>query len=89
MDKYEAIYKDVYSIFGSAEWQAEGLLTLPENYAANTTATEFIRVDVLLGRSLANLNLPGSMSCQLIVDIFVPAGEGLKRLKNCHSFKCE
>lgn len=76
MGKYEALEKDVFSIFGSAEWKAEKVLTEPANFVSTTTGSEFIRVNVLpSGKGINRISASGV----LIIDIFTPAGSGPKR----------
>ena len=79
MDKFEALFNDVYSVFAKPEWTNENIRTLPENYIAKNLGNEYIRVYVIPGASKGYLNMPGSLGGQLMIDIFVPAGEGLKR----------
>lgn len=76
MNKYTSLTDDVYSIFGNPLWKAEGILTIPDNYAG--TGEEYIRVSIVASEFL-NMNAPRSCSGQLLIDIFTPAGVGLKR----------
>lgn len=74
--KYSELQSDIFSIFSSAEWQAEGINTYPSNFTGMNTTDEFLRVTIV--PSGAGLNL-GSISGLLIIDIFVAAGNGPKR----------
>lgn len=80
MDRYASMYSDVYSVFSSTAWVTAGVKTVPENYTASGIGNEYIRVSVLFGGGYGYVNLPSSQSGQLIIDIFAPAGEGMKKL---------
>ena len=76
--KYTALHGDVYSIFGSEEWINEGIKTFPQNFVGSNLGSEYIRVSILAsGLNIASM--PRSTAGQVIIDIFVPAGDGLKR----------
>ena len=75
MGKYTELNEDVFSIFGSNEWKAEGIKTFPNNFITDKLGTEFIRIDVVSNQGL-NRN---SVSGALLIDIFTPAGKGSKR----------
>ena len=79
MGKYTALHDDLYSIFGGAGWIAEGIPSFPDNYTNSANLSEFIRI-AILASSGTYVNIPRSAAGQLIIDIFVPAGQGLKRL---------
>lgn len=72
MDKFEAIYNSVFSVFAKPEWDAEGVKAYPSNFNGKR-GPEYIEVSVLPGGPGVNLN---SASGSLIVDIYTPAGEG-------------
>ena len=76
MNKYASLEGDIYSIFSSLAWKSENIITIPDNYAV--TAAEYIRVSIVTG-GYSIVNIPRSCSGQLIIDIFTPAGAGLKR----------
>lgn len=76
MGKYANIVSDVFTVFGSAEWTAENIKTLPVNYVGIDIKDEFLRVSVIPSGTGVNLQ---SISGQLIVDIFTKAGNGPSR----------
>lgn len=61
----------ILSVFGTAAWIAEGIETVPENYAANSAP--YIRVFVLASQRGLNLQ---STAGVLHIDIFTEAGKG-------------
>lgn len=79
MDKYAALEKDVYSVFSSVAWIAEAIKTIPDNYTTSGLGNEFVRVSIVPGGG-NNTTFPWTASGQLIIDIFILAGEGTKRL---------
>lgn len=79
MGKYKSVNDDIYSIFASPAWNAVSIKALPDNFSNTKNFVEFIRISVLThGSSL--VNPPRSVSGQLMIDIFVPAGQGMGRL---------
>jgi hypothetical protein len=79
MGKYTALQSDVYSVFAKPAWLTEGIKTIPENYLATALGNEYLRVNLVTSSNLGYANLTGSLSGQIIVDIFVKAGDGLNR----------
>ena len=78
MNKYESLYTDVYSIFAAAGWLAENIKTFPDNFVGNVAGDEYIRVSIIAsGAEVANFIR--SVSGQMIIDIFIPAGGGPTR----------
>lgn len=77
MAKYSNLLDDVYSVFGTNEWSGESILTFPENFTGNVPGKEYIRVHILPNGEGINLQ---SVSGQVIIDIFVPAGGGPSRV---------
>ena len=77
MGKYANLEADIYSIFASTLWKAENIKTAPMNFVSMKTGDEFIRVSIVPSGSGINLN---SISGLLIIDIFISAGKGSKRL---------
>ena len=73
MGKYEALSKDIFGVFGTAEWIAENIKTYPSNYVGVDAGNRYIRVQVLPQGSGLNLK---SASGQVLIDIFTPAGSG-------------
>lgn len=73
MSKYQTTYDDVYSIFASSEWTAEGIKTIPADVLLKENITEFIRVSVIpSGESVNNASISGLV----IVEIFTQANRG-------------
>ena len=75
MGRYDALYRDIYSIFSSTNWIAEGIATFPNNYTQTDMPTEFIRVSVVASGESNVLQKSG----QLMIDIFFPTGGGEMR----------
>jgi hypothetical protein len=75
MNKYSSLTNDVNSIFASANWQSEGIETHPQNFVGSAVNSSYVRVSVVASGS-ALVNPPRSAAGMLIIDIFVPAGEG-------------
>lgn len=78
MSKYTSLEADVFSIFASAEWQAEGIKTFPGNFTGSIVGNEYIRVS-LVASNENNANIPRSVAGVLMIDIFIPAGQGPAR----------
>jgi len=73
--KYADLYKNIYSLFGSAEWILESVKTYPSNFTGVSTAASYIRVAIVA--SGANEVRPlKSVSGQLVISIFIPSGQG-------------
>jgi hypothetical protein len=77
MGKYKNLEQDVFSIFGSEAWLTENIKTYPNNFTATDAGTEFLRVSILPSGSGVNLR---SVSGVLIIEIYVTAGNGTKRI---------
>jgi hypothetical protein len=73
--KYAALYGNLYSLFATPAWQAEAINTFPENFVGDG-GTEYIRVSIVAGDEAINSN---SVSGQIQIEIFVPAGYGPTR----------
>jgi len=80
MSKYKNVYDDIYSVFATPAWVAEAIKAIPENYLAKNLGTEYLRLDVITSGNHAAINIPGAVSGQLMVSIYVPAGQGALRL---------
>lgn len=78
MGKYTEVQNDVYSVFGSDAWSSNGIETVPQNFTG-TGLSEYIRISIVTGGNLDNLNMPKSVVGQLIIDVFTVAGAGLGR----------
>jgi len=77
MGKYTELQDGIFSIFGGADWLAESISTYPQNFIPQTASTEFIRVSILSGTPGINLE---SVEGQILIDIFIAAGDGPTRL---------
>jgi hypothetical protein len=78
MGKYTALNQAIYSVFGSTEWKAENLKTVPSDFTGKSVGTEYLRVTILSsGKQQANPLK--SVSGILMVEIFTPAGKGPTR----------
>lgn len=77
MAKYEDSLSQIFSIFGSTAWKSQNIKTYPSNFVAKEATSEFIRVSVIPSGKGINLK---SISGLLIIDIFVSAGDGPKKL---------
>lgn len=75
-EKFANSISAVLSVFGSSEWEAEGIKTYPSNYIAVNAGNEFIRVDVFPGGNGPNFD---SVKGAIYIDIYTPAGSGPKR----------
>ena len=73
MGKYTTIQSHISAIFASTEWASEGIAAYPENFTGD--ATEFVRINILAARQ-NQTHTRNSVSGQLIIDIFYPAGIG-------------
>ena len=76
MGKYIQLENAVFSIFDSTAWKAENIKTYPSNFVAVNPGNEFLKLTVIPGSPGINLI---SVSGQLILDIFTPAGNGPRR----------
>jgi len=74
--KYASMESDVFSVFGSAEWKAQGVATYPSNFVAKAAGDEFIRVSIVPSGTGVNLI---SGSGLLMIDVFISAGSGPNR----------
>jgi hypothetical protein len=68
----------VESLFASSSWTSNNIKTYPSNYQGKIDGNEWVRVNVLpFSSELAynDLNITG----QIVCNIFVPSGQGMKR----------
>lgn len=73
MGKYEELYRDVLSIFGTTNWVAEGVKTVPSNYTGVDSLENYIRVHLIPSGLGINRR---SVTGVLLIDIFTTAGGG-------------
>lgn len=76
MAKFHDAHHSIMAIFGSPKWTAEQIKTIPSNFIGGDLGAEYIRVSVITGGQGINI---GSVSGQLVIDIFVPVGEAVLR----------
>jgi hypothetical protein len=76
MGKYTNAEDDVFSIFANPDWVAENIKTFPNNYIASGSGDEFIRVTIIgSGKGINRVSISGIF----MVEIFIPAGVGVRR----------
>jgi hypothetical protein len=76
-----AVTNTIYSLFNSSSWRSLNIPTYPSNYNQNITDKEFIRFNILTGRTALNYYGVGKKSFGLIIiSIFVESGIGEKRI---------
>ena len=76
MTKFARLQTDVFSIFASNLWTAEGIKTYPQNTVIIDKLNEFVRVSIVSSGEGLNKN---SVSGLIIAEIFYPAGNGPSR----------
>jgi hypothetical protein len=68
----------VETLFASSSWTSNNIKTYPTNYQGKIDSTEWVRLNVLPFSSeltYNDLNITG----QIVCNIFVPSGQGMKR----------
>ena len=79
MDKYTSIQEAIYSILSSQEFKDEGIKTYPQNFQGKIDSKEYIKIFILIGKTLPTYSNVYTGAGQIIIDIFTPAGEGPTR----------
>lgn len=69
----------VENLFTTTEWTSHNIKAFPANYQGTISADEWIRVSVLPFSSELIFNQDVSANGQIVCQIFVPAGAGMKR----------
>lgn len=69
----------VENLFTTTEWTSHNIKAFPANYQGTISADEWIRVSVLPFSSELIFNQDVSVNGQIVCQIFVPAGAGMKR----------
>ena len=69
----------VESLFTTTEWTSHNIKAFPANYQGELNADEWIRVSVLPFSSELIFNTDVSANGQIVCQIFVPSGAGMKR----------
>lgn len=78
MGKYTLVEDNVNSVFAADAWKSEGVRTLPKDFTGAVSGNEYIRISTITdGQQLANPLK--SVSGQVLIDIFIPAGRGPTR----------
>lgn len=78
MSKFLQVQDDIFSIFGSAEWEAQGLKTYPREFGVIETALfedRALRLSILMNREGINLI---SLAGLLMIEIFTLGSRGPK-----------
>jgi hypothetical protein len=78
MNKYTELYSDIYSVFGTPEWESNDIKTIPANVSSVNDATEFIRVNIITDGN-ANFGRTKDAKGILLIDIFTPQGHSVVR----------
>tara|TARA_R100000544_G_C2226645_1_gene61224 strand:- start:1794 stop:2192 length:399 start_codon:yes stop_codon:yes gene_type:complete len=69
----------VENLFTTTEWTSHNIKAFPANYQGTISADEWIRVSVLPFSSELIFNQDVSANGQIVCQIFVPSGAGMKR----------
>lgn len=69
----------VENLFTTTEWTSHNIKAFPANYQGTISADEWVRVSVLPFSSELIFNQDVSANGQVVCQIFVPAGAGMKR----------
>ena len=69
----------VENLFTTTEWTSHNIKAFPANYQGELNADEWVRVSVLPFSSELVFNTDVSANGQIVCQIFVPSGDGMKR----------
>ena len=69
----------VESLFTTTEWTSHNIKAFPANYQGELNADEWVRVSLLPFSSELIFNNDVSANGQIVCQIFVPSGAGMKR----------
>ena len=69
----------VESLFTTTKWTSHNIKAFPANYQGELNADEWVRVSVLPFSSELVFNTDVSANGQIVCQIFVPSGNGMKR----------
>ena len=69
----------VENLFTTTEWTSHNIKAFPANYQGTISADEWVRVSVLPFSSELIFNQDVSANGQIVCQIFVPSGAGMKR----------
>ena len=69
----------IESLFTTTEWTSHNIKAFPANYQGELNADEWVRVSVLPFSSELIFNNDVSANGQIVCQIFVPSGAGMKR----------
>lgn len=73
MGKFSSLVSQIFSIFGSSEWLAENINTVPQNVTLVNSPNEYVRISIIPSKAGINTD---SVAGILIADIFTKAGDG-------------
>jgi len=74
--KYSSLQEDINAIFASQPWLDLQIETHPEGFVGNTYEKEYVVVTIIASEPKTSIT---SVSGQILIDIYIPAGLGLKR----------
>ena len=69
----------VESLFDTTEWTSHNIKAFPANYQGDLKADEWVRVSVLPFSSELVFNTETKVNGQIVCQVFVPSGAGMKR----------
>ena len=69
----------VENLFTTAEWTSHNIKAFPANYQGTISADEWVRVSVLPFSSELVFNTETKVNGQIVCQVFVPSGAGMKR----------
>jgi len=69
----------VENLFTTTEWTSHNIKAFPANYQGKISADEWVRVSVLPFSSELIFNQDVSVNGQVVCQVFVPSGAGMKR----------
>ena len=69
----------VENLFTTTEWTSHNIKAFPANYQGKISADEWVRVSVLPFSSELVFNTETKVNGQIVCQVFVPSGAGMKR----------
>ena len=69
----------VENLFTTTEWTSHNIKAFPANYQGTISADEWVRVSVLPFSSELVFNTETKVNGQIVCQVFVPSGAGMKR----------
>lgn len=79
---FTSLMTSINALFGSSTWTSNNIPTYPENYQGKISSqNEFCRINIIPANSeIAHYGGDKSVSGNIIIDIYVKAGEGQARV---------